>query len=158
MTLGTMTLGTLAEPVFRPVGTDDAAFLRTLRAELDADGRPGLRGARFMAGPGALDEVIEVDGVPVGRLLTTPAAQIPGGVHVVGLALLREHQGRGLGARALQRCADRAHSAHAPVTLALHVDSPALTWFRRLGLRSVRVTGSPWVTMVLDPPLGGTTR
>jgi ribosomal protein S18 acetylase RimI-like enzyme len=110
----------------RPATPDDAPFLAALHAatrsaEVAAFGWDGhaahdflaqqhtVREAAYAAGfPGAEDRLITVDGTPVGRALVHRTDRV---LHLVDLAVLPAHQGRGLGTAVLRSLLDDAASA-----------------------------------------------
>ena len=155
---------------FRPTTAADAAFLRDLYVDLRAPRFSGMHAAQAAlmvrlqhearsAGqaatyPDAVDELIEVAGTAVGRILVAPLAELPGGWTVIDLVVLRDHRGRGFGTAALLRWAERAHAAGGPLTLTIPAGDPSVLFYRDLGFRMVRASGSPHIRMLLDPETG----
>jgi GNAT superfamily N-acetyltransferase len=88
--------------------------------------------------PGALLQVIEKAGVPVGRLYV---ARWEREIRIMDIALLPEHRGAGIGAQLLRDLQDEARSAGK--TLSIHVErfNPALRLYERLGFRQVEDKG-----------------
>jgi GNAT superfamily N-acetyltransferase len=68
--------------------------------------------------PDAIDVLAERDGVPCARMVSV---QRQGGIHVLGLFVLREHRGHGIGRHSLQRLCGIAQ-AHG-CRLSLRVDA-----------------------------------
>ncbi len=103
---------------------------------------------------GAVDEIIDLDGLPVGRILVAPIAGVPGGWTVVDLHVRVAHRGRGAGTAALLRWADIANSQGGPLSLSRPADDPYLPYFQRIGFRMVPGVGARRALMVLDPGYG----
>ena len=115
-----------APPVrLRVAVADDAAFLR----QLYLDARPELqllppsildlqisaqRSQYLAEHPEAVDEIVELDGAPVGRCWTADA---PDALHLLDLAVQAEYRRRGIGAAVLDVIADRAARRGVPVRL-----------------------------------------
>ena len=135
----------------RPATGADEEFLRALFVSsrpFDASGLaavPGLlemqyaaRDRSFAAAyPARRDEIVLVDGEPVGRLLTA-------GGHVVDLAIVPSNRGQGIGTLLLQRLLDEG-----PVTLEVAVGNPAQRLYERLGFTTV---GSTDTDLTLQHP------
>lgn len=103
---------------------------------------------------GAVDEIIDLDGLPVGHILVAPIAGVPGGWTVVDLHVRPAHRGRGAGTAALLRWAGIAHAQGAPLSISRPADDPYLDYYRRIGFRMVPALGSRRALMVLDPGYG----
>jgi GNAT superfamily N-acetyltransferase len=162
-----MTLAPLSPlATFRAATAGDETFLRSLYADLRGPALADLpgeratlqialeyeaRAARYAAYDDAVEEVIELDRRPVGRILVATTPGVPGGRTVVDLTVLRAQRGQGIGRAALVRWADVAHAAGGPLTLTLLDGDPALTYYHRLGFRMVRAVGTSRIRMVLDP-------
>lgn len=71
--------------------------------------------------PDAAYEVLELDGVPVGRLVT---AGVPGAIRVVDIAVMPQARGRGVAGEALRRLQRQAAQEGRDVTLAVRTDNP----------------------------------
>lgn len=71
--------------------------------------------------PDAVVEVLELDGVPVGRLVT---AGVPGAVRVVDIAVMPQARGRGVAGEALRRLQRQAAQDGQALTLAVRTDNP----------------------------------
>lgn len=112
----------------RPV---EAAALSTLPGllELQFEAR---RRAHAAAYPLLRDDILLLADRPVGRLLT---ARADGATHVVDVAIVAEHRGRGLGGTLLGRLLDSG-----PVTLKVALDNPARRLYDRLGFVTVGST------------------
>ena len=99
---------------------------------------PGLMEMQYVARdrshlaayPTGRDEIVLVDGEPVGRILTA-------GRHVVDLAIVPSHRGHGLGSALLSRLLEDG-----PVTLEVAVTNPARRLYERLGFTVVSTTGT----------------
>ncbi len=70
--------------------------------------------------PEAVYEVLELDGVPVGRLVT---ASVPGAVRVVDIAVMPDARGRGVAGEALRRLQRRAAQEGRDLMLAVRTDN-----------------------------------
>lgn len=70
--------------------------------------------------PDAAYEVLELDGVPVGRLVT---AAVPGAVRVVDIAVLPQARGRGVAGEALRRLQRQAALDGRALALAVRRDN-----------------------------------
>lgn len=103
------------------VGWDDDAREAFLRQQFDAQAADYRR--RF---PQARFGVVEVDGVPVGRLYTAASDDE---VHVLDIAVLPEHRGRGVGRVALSALLDSGRT----VLLTVARWNPAQRLYSRLG-------------------------
>lgn len=101
-----------------------------VRAQADARARE--HAARF---PQARDEVVLLDGEPVGRLLVDRTGTA---WRVVDIALLPSAQGGGLGTALLTWVLAEAESEDAAVRLSVHRDNPrARALYERLGFVAV---------------------
>jgi ribosomal protein S18 acetylase RimI-like enzyme len=131
----------------RAVTALDDAFLRTLyastRDDLDVLGWTDEQRSGFCAGqwaaqraayrsahPLARDEIVEVDGVAVGRLLVDATG---GDVTVVDVALVPDARGHGVGSRLLGGVLEAARAQERRVTLYVLGSNPALLLYLRLG-------------------------
>ncbi len=104
----------------------DPLLVLQLRAR-DAD-----RAARW---PGAVREVVEVDGEPVGATLL---AEEPGGLRMVDLHLVSSARGRGVGTSVVAALAARADARHLPLRVRTRPDNAAmLTVLDRAGFARV---------------------
>jgi ribosomal protein S18 acetylase RimI-like enzyme len=137
-------------PRLRPVGAGDRAFLVDLYAAVrapelahvpwdDATKRAFVV-QQFTAQdthyrrhyPGAALDVIEVDGVPAGRLYVHRG---PRDIRIMDIALTPAFRGRGIGTRLLRALI--AEAAETARTLSIHVEmnNPARRLYERLGFR-----------------------
>jgi ribosomal protein S18 acetylase RimI-like enzyme len=147
---------TIAMLVLRPAERSDDAFLRRLyasarEAELSVVGwsdaeRDAFLRQQFDAQdayyrehyhPASFD-VIQLDGVPIGRLYV---ARWDEEVRVIDIALLPEHRGNGLGTQLL--CGLLAEAADEGKRVSIHVEkhNPALRLYERLGFEPVADAG-----------------
>jgi ribosomal protein S18 acetylase RimI-like enzyme len=88
--------------------------------------------------PDASFDVVVVDGEPAGRLIV---ARWESELHIVDIALVPEHRGRGVGTRLLRPLLDEAERDRVPVTIYVEHANRALTLYRRLGFAPVDDTG-----------------
>jgi ribosomal protein S18 acetylase RimI-like enzyme len=100
-----------------------AAFLMQQFAAQDAAYRENYPGADF--------SVIELDGVPIGRLYV--ARLDDGEIRIMDVALLAEHRGRGIGTSLIGEIIVRADHEEAMVSLHVEHWNPALHLYERLG-------------------------
>lgn len=84
------------------------------------------------AHPSLCDEIVLVDNEPIGRMLSAPLTD---GCHVVDVALVPSHRGRGIGTLLLERLLSEG-----PVTLEVAVGNPAQRLYERLGFTTVSAT------------------
>ena len=132
----------------RPEAASDRAFLRAVYADVHGDDFAGfgLPAATQQAlfdhqlaareqswrttHPDGRWSIVEVDGVPAGRLLVSTDAT---GIRLVDIALLREYRGHGLGTALVTGVVADADRRRLSVTL--HVDraNPARRLYERLG-------------------------
>jgi ribosomal protein S18 acetylase RimI-like enzyme len=91
-----------------------------------------------MAYPEARLEIVTVEEVPVGRLVTDRGA---GALHLIDIALAPEHRGLGLGEAILRRLMDEAAALAVPLTLQVAQDNlAAQRLYRRLGFEMTSAT------------------
>jgi ribosomal protein S18 acetylase RimI-like enzyme len=90
-------------------------------------------------------DVILVDGEAAGRLIVTRSEQ---GVHVVDVALLAEHRGRGIGTRLLRDLMTEA--GERPLSIYVESGNPARSLYSRLGFDVVSEHG-PYLLMERQP-------
>ncbi len=98
---------------------------------------------------GASWDVVEVDGVPAGRLYV---ARWPDEVRIVDISLLPEHRGKGHGAALLRAVFADADAAGKPVSIHVERFNPALRLYARLGFALREDKG---VYLLLERPAGG---
>lgn len=135
-----------AAPSLRRATADDESFLRRLHAEthpefgssLPPTVAAGIVGQQFELRerqyrdrhPAMVDHVIEVGGLPVGRLTT---AEWDGSIVVVDIAVLPDVQGSGVGSAALTHVLAQADAEGVAVVLSVAADSRAVAWYERHG-------------------------
>jgi len=100
--------------------------------------------------PGAVDEVIDLDGLSVGHILVAPIAGRPGGWTVVDLVVRAAHRGRGAGTAALLRWADIAHAQGGLLSISRPADDPFKDYYLRLGFRMIPAVRGRRVVYVHD--------
>ena len=84
--------------------------------------------------PDATYEVVLIEGEPAGRLYVDRRADE---IHVVDIALLPEHRGRGLGTRIMCDVLAEADAAGKRVTIYVERFNRALSLYERLGFAHV---------------------
>jgi GNAT superfamily N-acetyltransferase len=151
--------------VRRPATAADEPFLRELYlttrhdlADWDEEAREmfvdlQLRARQReweVAYPGSTDQVLMVDGVPVGRLWT---AFVPGACVVVDLALLPAYRRRGLGTQALGEVLAGADQRGVPVRVTVErTNAPVRALNARLGFVE---TGGDEIHLTMERPVPG---
>lgn len=88
--------------------------------------------------PGAVFRIIVLDGVDVGRLTVDRRDDC---LHLIDLALLPDHRGRGIGTDILRSLLNEAHGGKVPVRLNVQAGNPALRLYLRHGFRQVGRAG-----------------
>jgi GNAT superfamily N-acetyltransferase len=88
--------------------------------------------------PGALFQVIERAGAPIGRLYV---ARWEREIRIMDIALLPEHRGAGIGTRLLRELQDEARSVGKTLTIHVERFNPALHLYERLGFKMVEDKG-----------------
>jgi ribosomal protein S18 acetylase RimI-like enzyme len=88
--------------------------------------------------PGASLQIIERDGVPIGRLYV---AHWEREIRIMDIALLPEHRGTGLGTKLLRELQEEARSAGKSLTIHVERFNPALRLYQRLGFEQVEDKG-----------------
>jgi ribosomal protein S18 acetylase RimI-like enzyme len=174
-----------AAVVLRAAADDDrelllAVYASTRAEELDQVAwAPGAREAflemQFAAqdheyrrhNPDGSFDVVEVDGVPVGRLYVD---RRPGELRIVDVALLPAHRGAGIGTRLVERLQAIAAAEGRLVSIHVEVHNPAARLYARLGFSVAEelgvyrrmewrpVTGSGEGGLVAHPVVGATDR
>lgn len=84
--------------------------------------------------PGALLQIIEKDGVALGRLYV---AHWEREIRIMDIALLLEDRGAGIGTRLLHDLQEEARSAGKSLTIHVERFNPALRLYQRLGFKMV---------------------
>jgi hypothetical protein len=107
----------------------------------------GGAGSRYR---GAVDEVIDLDGLAVGHILVAPIAGLPGGWTVVDLFVRGAHRGRGAATAALLRWVDIAHQQGGPLSIFRPADDPYRDYFLGLGFRMIPAVGGRGIWYVND--------
>ena len=103
------------------------------RAFLDAQAR--AQDAEYRSRfPDAAFDVVEVGGVPAGRLYI---ARLEDEIHIIDIALLPEFRGRGIGTRLLLEIIDESAASGLPVRLYVEAWNPAYRLYERLGFRRI---------------------
>jgi ribosomal protein S18 acetylase RimI-like enzyme len=88
--------------------------------------------------PGASLQIIERDGVSIGRLYV---AHWEREIRIMDIALLPEHRGSGIGTRLLHDLQEEARSAGKSLTIHVERFNPALRLYERLGFKQVEDKG-----------------
>jgi ribosomal protein S18 acetylase RimI-like enzyme len=84
--------------------------------------------------PGALLQIIEQSGVPIGRLYV---AHWEREIRIMDIALLPEHRGAGIGTRFLRDLQEEAGVAEKSLTIHVERFNRALELYERLGFKTV---------------------
>jgi GNAT superfamily N-acetyltransferase len=145
-----------ARLTLRPVRVEDEAFLRrvytgTREVELavvpwnEAEREAFLR-QQFDAQDAyyrehyqpATFDVIELDGVPIGRLYV---ARRKDEIRVIDISLLPEHRGKGVGTQLLRGLLDEAAETGKRVSIHVEKHNPALRLYERIGFTPVADVG-----------------
>lgn len=114
------------------------AFLRGQFAAQDTHYRARYDGASY--------DIVEIDGVPAGRLY---AARWPKELRVMDIALLPEFRRRGIGERVFRDLFTEADRDGRLVSIHVETTNPARRLYERLGFRAVE-TGEPSVYMLME--------
>ena len=88
--------------------------------------------------PGASLQVIEKEGVAIGRLYV---ARWEREIRIMDIALLPEHRGAGIGTKLLHELQDEAGSAGKSLTIHVERFNPALRLYERLGFKQLEDKG-----------------
>ena len=88
--------------------------------------------------PGASFQIIEQDGVWLGRLYV---ARWEREIRIIDIAVLPEHRGAGLGTQLVRALQDEARSAGKTLTIHVERFNPALRLYERLGFEQVEDKG-----------------
>jgi len=108
-----------------PFGWAPAQQEAFLRMQFNAQ-----KGWYDQAYPNVDHQIILLDGQPAGRIMVTPE---PGGAHLVDIALLPEHRGRGIGAQLLGELIQKTTEGGGIVRLQVLRNNPAIHLYERLG-------------------------
>ena len=110
-----------------------AAFLRQQFEAQDSHYRQYYAGAEFL--------VIELEGVPVGRLYRL---RMPDEHRLMDIALLPAWRGQGLGSQLLGEVMEAASQEGLPLRIHVEKFNPALRLYERLGFRILEDRGVYW--------------
>ena len=134
----------------RPAAESDGAFLcelyaSTREAEMavvpwSADQKRAFVESQFLAQtrsyagthPRATHEVIEVDGVPAGRLYLS---REPDRFHILDITISPERRNQGIGSQVLAALLEEASRAGQPVSIYVETFNRSLRLFQRLGFQ-----------------------
>jgi ribosomal protein S18 acetylase RimI-like enzyme len=145
----TWTTAARSSITLRPVKQEDEAFLRRVYAssredELAAvawtDEQKGAflrqqfdaQSAHYRHYDPATFDIVEVDGVPVGRLYV---ARWRDEIRVMDIAILPEHRGAGIGSALLRGVLEEGARSGKRVSIHVEKHNPALGLYERLGFR-----------------------
>jgi ribosomal protein S18 acetylase RimI-like enzyme len=133
----------------RPARPEDQAFLfrlyaSTRQAELAAFGWDPAQQEAFLrmqfnaqrgwyekAYPAAVEQIVELDQEPVGRLVVAKGTDAV--ATLVDISLLTEHRGRGIGGGLLRQLLDQCSQEQASLRLQVLKTNPAAHLYQRLG-------------------------
>ncbi len=124
--------GTRAEELAQVPWTDEQkrAFTNMQFAAQDAHYR------RYY--PSAQYSIIELQGVPAGRLYVVRSEKE---ILIIDIALLPEHRRAGIGTKLLRELQDEAHTAGKVLTIHVEKFNPALRLYQRLGFQQIEDKG-----------------
>lgn len=140
----------------RPITPEDDSFLAGVYAstraeELAVTGWSEEEKAVFCRGqfdaqsahykehyPGAFLQVIEKEGVSIGRLYV---ARWKREIRIMDIALLPEHRGSGIGTKLLRELQEEARAAGKSLTIHVERFNPALRLYERVGFKQVEDKG-----------------
>jgi ribosomal protein S18 acetylase RimI-like enzyme len=88
--------------------------------------------------PDARYSIIEVQGVPAGRLYVDCCEKE---IRILDIALLSEHRRAGIGTKLLRELQNEARTAGKALTIHVEKFNPALHLYRRLGFRQIEDKG-----------------
>src|SRR6266436_5956800 len=120
--------GTRAEELARVPWSEEQkrAFTNMQFAAQDADFRQHYPTAQY--------SIIEVQGVPAGRLYVDRCQKE---IRIIDIALLPEHRRGGIGTKLLRELQDEARTAGKTLTIHVEKFNPALNLYRRLGFQQI---------------------
>jgi ribosomal protein S18 acetylase RimI-like enzyme len=142
--------------VLRPITPEDESFLACLYASTRAEELAvtgwsdedkaifcrrqfGAQTAHYRENyPGALFQIIEQDGVAIGRLYV---AHWEREIRIMDIALLSEFRGSGIGTKLLRDLQEEARSAGKSLTIHVERFNPALRLYERLGFKQMEDKG-----------------
>jgi ribosomal protein S18 acetylase RimI-like enzyme len=124
--------GTRAEELARVPWSEEQkrAFTNMQFAAQDADYRQHYPTAQY--------SIIEVQGVPAGRLYVDRCQKE---IRIIDIALLPEHRRGGIGTKLLRELQDEARTAGKTLTIHVEKFNPALNLYRRLGFQQIEDKG-----------------
>jgi ribosomal protein S18 acetylase RimI-like enzyme len=113
----------------RHLPLDDAGKQQFLRSQFE------MQHTDYQANyPRAAYQVIERDGVPIGRLYVD---RQPDQILIVDIALLPEYRGAGTGSVLMSEILNDSRQTGKPVRLHVELFNPAQAWYERLGFRTI---------------------
>ena len=151
-----MQSGTVAPPRLRPATPEDEQFLRAVYAGTRAEElarvpwsdeqKRAFTDMQFAAQdadyrrnyPDAQYSIIEVRGVPAGRLYVDRGKKE---ILIIDIALLPEHRRAGIGTKLLRELQDEARTAGKALTIRVEKFNPALRLYQRLGFQQIEDKG-----------------
>jgi ribosomal protein S18 acetylase RimI-like enzyme len=122
------------EAELAPLGWDEAAKHAFLQLQFSTQDRT-YRSAH----PGGAFDLIIIGGEPAGRLYVDRRTD---SIHVIDIALLPEHRGRGIGTGLLRALLEEGRGTGRRVTINALRTGAALALYRRLGFEVVRERGA----------------
>jgi ribosomal protein S18 acetylase RimI-like enzyme len=151
-----MESGTIAPPRLRPATPEDEHFLRAVYASTRADElalvpwsveqKRAFTDMQFAAQdadykrnyPAAQYSIIEVQGIPAGRLYVDRCEKE---IRIIDIALLPEHRRAGIGTKLLRAMQDEARAAGKTLTIHVEKFNPARSLYDRLGFQQLEDKG-----------------
>jgi GNAT superfamily N-acetyltransferase len=122
----------------RAPGEDLAALDAPLRERLMRQQFCGQNASYRANYPDARFEIVEHDGVPVGRIVT---ARTPDAVLIVDIALIASKRRQGIGASLVNGVLDEAWAAGLPVRLSVSANNAAaLRFYLRFGFKPIETS------------------